>query len=657
MVETTSLREERPKLSARDRLCLIQTINALPPTQFDELVFALNPPKGVVASSTAAQGTRSKDLLDWLEGSSGPGLAAADEVLQVLIPKATKTAPQPVAFVMSGKVSSSTASELQAFVELLRKKTGDNSIDIAFFQESSIKVILNGSPEGLTKLQEMFEAGELEQLDIPPVEAVAPVDTNTQEARKARFVQVLRLRGQSLSTPKVIALDLSGADLSGASLRDINLTESDLTGVNLSYADVTRTIFRNNPGLTETDKRYLKSRGAIFLFQDPPNPKNEQLRAEGIISAETIAEDWSSRLHEELPNLSQSNRQSIVRWLLGESPEQLATLPTSELAIERQAIEYRYRILQQRYWNVSPEEGYQRLIKRLSSLFLIRSKIKTWIALSRDRRRTVVDVIQEVIQEMMCSDRHLSQQLKWIATCTQSSRLRNLLMLASIEEYCLRPIRNQPLIIYRFVNYLRRNQKGGMTQVPTGELIRLVSDAIAPGDSEDSLSLLDVEAWNNYQSQQSDLEQQSMRHLVKTSFTNYLSRNLGDTAARWLELHLNGLSQEQIAQSLNMPVQQVYRLREKISYHAIRIFALREQPAMMLGWLKTSLQDHNFGLTPAQWDRFYQGLGAEEQAILTAYKENQPLDELARRLGVKSGQIQAQWVQIYLKAQELRIEN
>ncbi|MGG6240621.1 HetZ-related protein 2 [Nodosilinea sp. AN01ver1] len=375
-----------------------------------------------------------------------------------------------------------------------------------------------------------------------------------------------------------------------------------------------------------------------------------------MAGADTMAEDWLSRLREDFPDQPQSVCQSIVSWLLGESPERLADLAEADLAIARQAIEYRYRILQQRYWGVSPDQGYQRLIKRLSSLFLIRNKIKTWISLSRDRRRSVVDVIQEVIQEMMRSDRHLAQQLKWIATCTQNSRLRNLLMLASIEEYCLRPIRNQPLIIYRFVNYLRRSQKGGMTQVPTGELIRLVSDEIAAGDSEDSLSLLDVEAWNQYQEEQTELEQQSMRHQVKTSFVNYLSRNLDDTAAHWLELHLKGLSQDQIAQSLGMPVQQVYRLREKVSYHAVRIFALREQPAMVLGWLKTSLQEHNFGLTHSQWDHYWQGLSPEEQAILTTYKEGQPTEALARRLGLKNRQIQAQWVQLYLRAQDLRTQ-
>ena len=285
MVETTSVSKENPNLSTEDRLCLIQTINALPPTQFDELVFALNPPKGVLASYTTPQGNRSKDLLDWLEGSSGPGLAAADKVLQRLIPKASKTAAQPVAFIMMGRMGDLNLSELEAVVELLRQKTGDDSISLAFSRAGSIKLILNGSPRGLAKLQKMFKAGKLEQLNIPPVEAVIPVDSNTQDARKARFIQALRFldrdSGRAVRAREVeftfsllrflghYYIDLRGADLSGANLRNMDLTGVDLTGADLTCADVTGTIFRNNPGLTEAGKRDLQNRGAIF--QDPPS--------------------------------------------------------------------------------------------------------------------------------------------------------------------------------------------------------------------------------------------------------------------------------------------------------------------------------------------------------------------------------------------------
>jgi hypothetical protein len=376
-----------------------------------------------------------------------------------------------------------------------------------------------------------------------------------------------------------------------------------------------------------------------------------------MVMADRLASDWLAQLKTDKPGQSEAEYTGIVNWLLGNSPEKLQTLASEDYATACRAIEYRYRIFLQRYWNASPEMGYRRLIKRLSSLFLVRSKVSTWIALSRDRRRTVVDVVQEVIQEMMRSDRHLAHQFQWIAQCTASSRLRNLMMLASVEEYCLRPIRNQPLIVYRFVNYLHRSQKGGMTQVPTGELIRLVSEEISGEEGEESLSLLDMQALSRYQEEQSVLEQAQQRSDVKNSFKAYLSRNLDETAVQWLELHLKGCSQESIAQTLNLPIQQVYRLREKISYHALRIFALREQPALVLSWLKTSLKEHNFGLTSTQWQEFWSQLNFEQQALLGDYREGKSAKEISKNLSLTAKQVQSQWVQLYLQAQDFRQRN
>lgn len=371
--------------------------------------------------------------------------------------------------------------------------------------------------------------------------------------------------------------------------------------------------------------------------------------------ADKMAHEWLSRVQADYPDQPEAVYQGVVNWLLGHSPERLNHLSPEEGKLVQQAIAYRYRILQQRYWGVGPEQGYRRLIKRLSGLFLVRNKISTWIALSRDRRRTVVDVVQEVVQEMMRSDRYLEQELQWIGRCTSQDRLRNLLMLASLEEYCLRPIRNQPLIMYRFVNYLRRSQRGGMTQVPTGTLIRLVSDEIAPDGDEDALSLLDGEAWSQYQEQQQDSDQQVQRQQVKSALMVYLHRTLDEDAVRWLDLHLQGFSQEHIAQVMDVPVQQVYRLREKISYHALKIFALKEQPALVLHWLKTSLQEHSFGLTPTQWQAFWQRLTPEQQQILDISRSHASLEAVAQQLGLKPKQVQSQWVKLYLQAQDMRI--
>jgi DNA-binding CsgD family transcriptional regulator len=376
----------------------------------------------------------------------------------------------------------------------------------------------------------------------------------------------------------------------------------------------------------------------------------------GMTAAETVTQAWQKRLATELPEQSEDVRSGILHWLIGQDADRFDRVEPEAQSILVHALEYRYQILLQRYWNVHPEQAYQRLIKRLSSLFLVRNKIRTWIALSRDRHRTVTDVLQEVIQEMLQSDRHLRQQVDWIGECTQRPRLRNLLMLATLEEYCMRPIRNQPLLVYRFVNYLRRSQRGGMTNVPSGELVRLVSDEIATDDTDTALSLLDVEAAAQYEATQQLEEEQVMRAQVKQRFSDYLGETLDASAINWLELHLQGHSQEAIAQQLNLTIKDAYRLREKIRYHAIRVFTLKEQPDLVFSWLKTSLKEHNLGLLPDQWAQFLSDRTPLQQQIIHQMKAGKSLDEIARNHNLKPRQVAGEWAQIYLAAQELRTE-
>lgn len=374
--------------------------------------------------------------------------------------------------------------------------------------------------------------------------------------------------------------------------------------------------------------------------------------------AEALTQDWQSRLQTDCPDHSLAVHESIVQWLLGEDLNRFSELSPAQLAIAKQAMDYRYRILRQRYLGARPDEAHRNLLQRLSSLFLIRSKIRTWVALSRDRHRSVMDVLQEVVQELIQSDSYIRQQMQWIGQCTPNPRLRNALILASIEEYCLRPIRNQPLLVYRFVNYLRRSQRGGMTQVPTGELVRLVSDEIAPDDAENPLSLLDAQAVAQYQDTQAFEEQRTMRTSVKQEFLDYLQTEVDDPdAARWLELHLQGQSQDTIARTLNRPIKEIYRLREKISYHAIRVFTLKSQPGLVMEWLGTSIH-HNFGLTPSQWEGFWASLSAEQQHIIQAFKTGTKTTEaIAKELNLKPNQIMGEWSKIYLSAQSFRNES
>lgn len=302
--------------------------------------------------------------------------------------------------------------------------------------------------------------------------------------------------------------------------------------------------------------------------------------------ADELASNWRLQLQTDLPDLKTDAQESIVSWLLGENPERLNDLNSVQKEIAQQAMDYRYRILRQRYLNVGPDRAYRSLIQRLGSLFLIRNRVRTWIALSRDRQRTVVDVLQEVIHLLLQKDSYMQQQMTWIGSCSTDPRLRNALLLASLEEYCLRPIRNQPLLVYRFVNYLRQSQRGGMTHVPTGDFIKLVSEEVAPEESEGTVSLLDDEAVAQYQEDQAWQEVQELRTQVQQRLEAYLiERGVDENAVSWLQLYLQGHSQEAIAKTLGLQIKQVYRLREKISYHAKEVFATKNQSELVSSWL------------------------------------------------------------------------
>nr|WP_228025104.1 HetZ-related protein 2 [cf. Phormidesmis sp. LEGE 11477] len=362
---------------------------------------------------------------------------------------------------------------------------------------------------------------------------------------------------------------------------------------------------------------------------------------------------WQRQLQTDLPNQSEQTHEAIAQWLIGE-PTRFESMSPAEIKLATQAMDYRYRILISRYWGLSPARGYQRLLQKLGGLFLIRSKVRTWIALSRDRKRAVKDVLQEVIQEMLQSDRFLRSQAQWIGQCTHRASLRNLLTLATIEEYCLRPIRNQPLLVYRFVNYLRRSQRGGMTQVPSNELIQLISEELGTDDTDSTLSLLDFEALDRYEVQKEIENQQAARQLVKQQFSEYLQEKLGDTAVQWLHLHLQGYAQDSISRQLGLNVREAYRLREKVSYHAIRIFTLKEQPDLVFSWLKTSLVQHNLGLTAQEWDRYWESLKPAQQKMLTAFKAGEPIEAIAKSFELTPKQVTSQWAELYLLSQAAR---
>jgi DNA-binding CsgD family transcriptional regulator len=367
-----------------------------------------------------------------------------------------------------------------------------------------------------------------------------------------------------------------------------------------------------------------------------------------------LASGWQQRLSVECTQHNSATHNGVVQWLIGVNPDRYTEMTPEQLTIATQAMDYRYRILLQRYLGVPSEKAYKNLMQRLGSLAIVREKIRSWLSVSRDRQRTVVDVLQEVVQEMLQGDKYIRQQVEWISQCTKNPRLRDALMLATLEEYCLRPIRNQPLLAYRFVNYLRRSQRGGVTNVPRDDLIKVVSDSVTDESGESSFNFLDQQVLEAHQEQQEWEETQLLRSRVKDEMLAYLEENLGVDAKEWLRLYLIGKTPEEIAQQLDMDIKQVYRLREKISYHAVKVFAVKSQPEMVAEWLKTSLQDNSMGLTVSQWQDFNAGLEPKQQRIMAGMKNGESVESIAKDLGLKTNQVVSEWSQIYLAVQEIR---
>ena len=186
--------------------------------------------------------------------------------------------------------------------------------------------------------------------------------------------------------------------------------------------------------------------------------------------AEKLPQYWRKRLDAECPEQSVTSKESIIRWLLGSYLERFDLLDSKDLDIAVQVMEYRYRILHQRYLGKEREDAYRNLIIRLGSAVTHRNKIQTWVAMSREHQRTMLDVLQEVLQEILQSDSYIQQQITCISKLTTDTQLRNVLLFASLEEYCLRPTRNLPLLVYYFVKYLYHTEHNSLTQVSRNNL-------------------------------------------------------------------------------------------------------------------------------------------------------------------------------------------
>lgn len=369
----------------------------------------------------------------------------------------------------------------------------------------------------------------------------------------------------------------------------------------------------------------------------------------------SLREQWQCHCEEVgLFKLAKADCGFLMDWLLGADIAEKSVLPAPEWVLFEKGIAYRYGVLQ-RYLALKPSRRFGRLLRRLGQVVTLRQQIQTWISLSRDRRRTVYDVLEEVIQEMLQRDKYLKQELAWLRTCKPSRQLQEAFLCTVLEEYCLRPIHNQPLISYRFVNLMRRYQRSGMTNVPAKENLKLLSTELETNNSEQTLNLLDNEAIAQHQSKNEVWQQDLLRQAVMNNFVTYLEENMKDPLAiPWLNLYLQGQTQEAIANTLDIPIQKSYRLRDKVKYHAIHNFAIKTQPDLVATWLQTTLKEHQLGLTKDQWQTLQTKLTPPQQEILATLQQENTLQTQTSELDWKSKSLLQEWSKIYLTAQKLR---
>lgn len=173
-------------------------------------------------------------------------------------------------------------------ISFLQKIARDETIKPIMKLKGSIRLFLEGSEDGLQRLADLHQSGELQALlnelksdDIPEIIVTkAEFTTDAKVIEKAELIKAIRegtidkttlqqvdLSGAILRRVDLRRADLSGAILSGADLSGAILSEADLSGANLSGAILRKAILRRAI-LSEADLRMAYLRGADLSWAD-----------------------------------------------------------------------------------------------------------------------------------------------------------------------------------------------------------------------------------------------------------------------------------------------------------------------------------------------------------------------------------------------------
>ncbi|TYT69646.1 pentapeptide repeat-containing protein [Microcystis aeruginosa KLA2] len=142
-----------------------------------------------------------------------------------------------------------TPEKIDKINNLIQKIARDNTIKPIMKLKGSIRLFLEGSEDGLQRLADLHQSGELQALlnelksdDIPEIIVKkAEFTTDAKVIKKAELIKAIREGTIHKTTLRFVDLsgaNLSGADLIGANLKGAILSEAILIGANLSEANL-----------------------------------------------------------------------------------------------------------------------------------------------------------------------------------------------------------------------------------------------------------------------------------------------------------------------------------------------------------------------------------------------------------------------------------
>ncbi|WP_202223427.1 pentapeptide repeat-containing protein [Okeania sp. KiyG1] len=226
-----------------------------------------------------------------------------------------------IEFIITGSIKNTRHKrKVKAIEKLLQELGCDPTLVIDDVDEGSLKFVLKGSPEGLERIERLFNSGELTEIFDVPIEsvefigpekeklaftiagdisytdvaklktAVTGVDEKELLIQKTRTYQgneKLNLRGANLSEANLRRADFSGADVSRSNLNRANLMINDESKSEISGNTVR--------GLEEpvVNTNIIKDHGKVEVHQYNYSSEEKKFLAEAAAEIQELLDQLS----------------------------------------------------------------------------------------------------------------------------------------------------------------------------------------------------------------------------------------------------------------------------------------------------------------------------------------------------------------------------